>query len=72
MSWQSLLHAQKIKSDCTSLEELSDLRDLVERHLQDACRSGAARVVYGSTEDRTPPQAMSTFQPCPLVMDMLK
>src|SRR5258708_19547224 len=36
MSWQSLLQAQRIKSHHTSRQELDDLRDVVERDLQDA------------------------------------
>src|SRR5947208_15189789 len=36
MSWQSLLQAQRIKSHRTSRQELDDLRDVVERDLQDA------------------------------------
>src|SRR5436309_6735 len=36
MNWQSLLQAQKIKPHGTSLRELNDLRDVVERDLQDA------------------------------------
>ena len=40
MSWQSLLQAQKIKSHKTSRQELDDLRDVVERDLQDAAIPG--------------------------------
>jgi uncharacterized protein (UPF0332 family) len=36
MTWKSLLQAQKIKAHRTSLQELNDLRDVVERDLQDA------------------------------------
>ena len=36
MSWQSLQQAQRIKSHHTSRQELDDLRDVVERDLQDA------------------------------------
>jgi uncharacterized protein (UPF0332 family) len=36
MTWQSLLQAQRIKPHRTSLQELGDLRDVVERDLQDA------------------------------------
>jgi hypothetical protein len=36
MTWQSLLQAQRIKSHRTSLQELNDLRDVIERDLQDA------------------------------------
>ena len=36
MSWQSLLQAQRIKTHRTSRQELDDLRDVVERDLQDA------------------------------------
>jgi hypothetical protein len=36
MSWQSLLQAQRIKSHRTSRQELDDLRDVIERDLQDA------------------------------------
>ena len=36
MNWQSLLQAQRIKSHRTSRQELDDLRDVVERDLQDA------------------------------------
>ena len=36
MSWQSLLQAQRIKLHRTSRQELDDLRDVVERDLQDA------------------------------------
>src|SRR5437764_9662401 len=36
MSWQSLLQAHRVKRHHTSLQELGDLRDLVERDLQDA------------------------------------
>ena len=36
MSWQSLLEAQRIKSHRTSRQELDDLRDVVERDIQDA------------------------------------
>jgi uncharacterized protein (UPF0332 family) len=36
MSWQSLLQAQRVRSHRTSAQELSDLRDVVERDLQDA------------------------------------
>jgi uncharacterized protein (UPF0332 family) len=36
MTWQSLLQAQRIKPHRTSLQELSDLRNVVERDLQDA------------------------------------
>src|SRR5437016_11143389 len=36
ISWQTLLQAQKIKSHRTSRQELDDLRDVVERDLQDA------------------------------------
>src|SRR5260370_4845497 len=36
MSWQSLLQAQRIKSHRTSRQELDDLRNVVERDLQDA------------------------------------
>src|SRR5437016_9677484 len=36
ISWRSLLQAQKIKSHHTSRQELDDLRDVVERDLQDA------------------------------------
>ena len=40
MSWQSLLQAQKIKSHKTSRQELDDLRDVVDRDLQDAAIPG--------------------------------
>src|SRR5215469_722415 len=40
MSWQSLLQAQKIKRHKTSRQELDDLRDVVERDLQDAAIPG--------------------------------
>src|SRR5216684_3861925 len=36
MTWQSLLQAQRIRAHRTSLQELNDLRDIVERDLQDA------------------------------------
>jgi uncharacterized protein (UPF0332 family) len=36
MSWQSLLQAQRLRTHQTSLQELGDLRDVVERDLQDA------------------------------------
>src|SRR5712692_7739125 len=36
MTWKSLLQAQRIKAHRTSLQELNDLRDVVERDLQDA------------------------------------
>ena len=36
MTWQSLLQAQRIKSHRTSQQELNDLRDVVERDMQDA------------------------------------
>ena len=36
MSWQALLQAQRIKSHRTSRQELDDLRNVVERDLQDA------------------------------------
>ena len=36
MTWQSLLQAQRVKTHRTSLRELNDLRDVVERDLQDA------------------------------------
>jgi uncharacterized protein (UPF0332 family) len=36
MNWQGLLQAQRIKSHLTSRQELDDLRDVVERDLQDA------------------------------------
>src|SRR5579863_1972266 len=36
MNWQSLLHSQRIRPHKTSLQELDDLRDVVERDLQDA------------------------------------
>jgi uncharacterized protein (UPF0332 family) len=36
MTWQSLLQAQRIKPHRTSQRELDDLRDVVERDLQDA------------------------------------
>ena len=36
MIWQSLLQAQRIKPHRTSQQELDDLRDVVERDLQDA------------------------------------
>jgi hypothetical protein len=36
MSWQSLIQAQRIKPHLTSRQELDDLRDVVERDLQDA------------------------------------
>jgi uncharacterized protein (UPF0332 family) len=36
MTWQSLLQAQRIRPHKTSREELDDLRDVVERDLQDA------------------------------------
>jgi hypothetical protein len=36
MTWQRLLQSQKIKAHRTSLQELNDLRDVVERDLQDA------------------------------------
>jgi uncharacterized protein (UPF0332 family) len=35
MSWQSLLQAQKIKRHQTSRQEIEDLRNVVERDLQD-------------------------------------
>lgn len=40
MSWQSLLQAQRIKPHRTSRQELDDLRDVVERDLQDAAVEG--------------------------------
>jgi hypothetical protein len=36
MSWHSLLQAQRLKTHQTSQQELDDLRDVVERDLQDA------------------------------------
>src|ERR1700722_19495394 len=36
MTWQSLLQAQRIKSHRTSQQELNDLRDVVERDMQEA------------------------------------
>jgi len=36
MSWQRLLQAQRVKRHRTSRQELDDLRDIVERDLQDA------------------------------------
>ncbi len=36
MSWQSLLLAQRLRPHQTSQQELDDLRDVVERDLQDA------------------------------------
>lgn len=36
MSWQSLLQTQRLRSHQTSRQELDDLRDVVERDLQDA------------------------------------
>jgi uncharacterized protein (UPF0332 family) len=39
MSWQSLLQAQKIKPHRTGRQELDDLRNVVERDLQDAAVS---------------------------------
>jgi hypothetical protein len=36
MNWQSLLQGQRIKPHRTSQQELDDLRDVVERDLQDA------------------------------------
>lgn len=36
MSWQTLLANGRIKRHTTSLEEISDLRDVVERDLKDA------------------------------------
>jgi uncharacterized protein (UPF0332 family) len=39
MSWQSLLQAQRVKSHRTSRQELDDLRNVVERDLQDAAVS---------------------------------
>ena len=36
MSWESLLHAQRIKRHKTSRQELADLRNVVERDLRDA------------------------------------
>src|SRR5689334_7092750 len=36
MSWQSLLQAQRVKRHRTSVQEINDLRDVVERDLQDA------------------------------------
>jgi uncharacterized protein (UPF0332 family) len=36
MSWQSLLQAQKVKRHQTSRREIEDLRNVVERDLQDA------------------------------------
>ena len=36
MSWQSLLETQKVKRHKTSAQELDDLRNVVERDLQDA------------------------------------
>src|SRR5579864_7280973 len=36
MSWQSLLQAQKVKPHKTSRQEIENLRDVVERDLQDA------------------------------------
>lgn len=39
MSWQSLLQAQRIKRHRTSKQELDDLRNVVERDLQDAAVS---------------------------------
>ena len=40
MTWQELLQAQRIKPHRTSLQEIGDLRDLVERDLQDAALPG--------------------------------
>jgi uncharacterized protein (UPF0332 family) len=40
MSWQSLLRAQRIKSHRTSRQELDDLRNVVERDLQDSAVPG--------------------------------
>lgn len=36
MTWKQLLQAQKIKPHRTSPQEIDDLRNLVERDLQDA------------------------------------
>jgi uncharacterized protein (UPF0332 family) len=36
MSWQSLLQTQRVKRHRTSRQEIDDLRDVVERDLQDA------------------------------------
>jgi hypothetical protein len=36
MNWQSLLQNGRVKSHRTSAQELRDLRDVVERDLQDA------------------------------------
>ena len=36
MTWQNLLQAQRVKPHRTSQQELDDLRDVVERDLQDA------------------------------------
>lgn len=36
MTWQSLLQSKKLKAHRTSQQELNDLRDVVERDLQDA------------------------------------
>jgi uncharacterized protein (UPF0332 family) len=36
MTWQSLLQSQRIRPHRTSQQELDDLRDVVERDLQDA------------------------------------
>lgn len=36
MSWQAVLANGRIKRHTTSLEEISDLRDVVERDLKDA------------------------------------
>jgi hypothetical protein len=40
MSWQSLLADQKIRAHTTSKHELDDLRDVIERDLQDAAIVG--------------------------------
>src|SRR5579864_562421 len=40
MSWQSLLQAQKVKPHKTSRQEIENLRDVVERDLQDAGIAG--------------------------------
>src|SRR5438552_13248178 len=36
MTWQGLLQAQRIKPHRSSRQELDDLRDVIERDLQDA------------------------------------